>query len=158
MGGLMVALPVLASAAASTSLSGAYCVASASGSTTVQRFSTFGASISYATGGLVNLSNANVACYVSRFNEHSTTTRSAGHVVVEGVVTRGMWLNDEPIAPHTPTTGTVPRHTETASERIAVACNCLSRGCECRGAPAHTLLLALRALWRGSSSCARASD
>ena len=65
IGGITLALPLIANAATPTNGSGSYCVASVSSNTPVQCFSTFGASISYATHGQVTLTNASVARYVS---------------------------------------------------------------------------------------------
>lgn len=65
IGGMTLALPLVANAATPANGSGTYCVASTSSNTPVQCFSTFEASISYATQGRVSLANATDARYVS---------------------------------------------------------------------------------------------
>ena len=64
-GGLLIALPLALTSGASASAPGQYCVASLAGQSTVECFTTFGASVSFATGGTVNLTNAAVARYVT---------------------------------------------------------------------------------------------
>ena len=64
-GGLSIALPLAFSSAATASAPGQYCVASVTGQSAVECFSTFGASISFATGGQVQLANATEARYVA---------------------------------------------------------------------------------------------
>lgn len=61
---VMVGVSGASATAASASPSTPYCVASVSG-TSMRCFSTFGASITYATGGRVHLANATVARHVS---------------------------------------------------------------------------------------------
>ena len=65
VGGVTLTIPSAVNAATPTNGSGPYCVTSTSSNGSVQCFSTFGGSFSYATHGLVVLANASAARHVS---------------------------------------------------------------------------------------------
>lgn len=77
VGGLIGVAPAMASAAPTVGGSGSFCVASTTSASPTECFSTFGASISYATSGHVSLSNSTAARYVAPSELGASTTSAA---------------------------------------------------------------------------------
>lgn len=82
--GASVAVPVLLGSTASANSGGRYCVESVTPGSTATCFSSFGASISFATGGRVNLANAAVSRDVSASELGETTTPASTNSVPLG--------------------------------------------------------------------------